>query len=117
MRQRSGFGPTDEADKGDFSSVKIDVGEFKYVLIAATNPLTAEIQYLVRGNLAARYHKDAAKETAEALASSGWPYRILGGGRIRHAPESKSIFVYGHSYGFPWQVERRFAQYLRFVLA
>ena len=58
---------------------------------------------LVRGDLRASYHRDAARPTTEALSAVGWSYEVLGGGRIRHDPVEKGILVYGHSFGFPWQ--------------
>ena len=91
-------------DAAEFPAAKIDAGVFKYVLIEASDPASGSVVHLVRGDLRAAYHKDAARATTEALAAAGWPYKVLGGGRINHDEDAKSILVYGFSYGFPWQV-------------
>ena len=53
----------------DFPPAKIDEGTFKYVLIAASPPGGGAIQHLVRGDLRAEYHKDAAQPTVRMLES------------------------------------------------
>ena len=87
-----------------FPAVAIDIGTQKYVLIEAEGPNPGQRTYLVRGNIRAEYHKDAARDTVRELGSLGIRYRVLGGGRIKHDADKKSIRVYGHSYGFPWEV-------------
>jgi phosphohistidine phosphatase len=90
-----------------FLAAEIDNGTQKYVLIEATDPTTGQSVHLVRGSVAAAYHKDAARNTVRALKEAGWPYNVLGGGRINHDAGRKEILVYGHSFGFPWQGDFR----------
>ena len=75
----------------------------KYVLIRASTP-EISTKFIVRGDSNANYHLDAAKPALESLERvSGCEYEVLGGGRIRHDAETKSIEVYGFSYGFPFK--------------
>ena len=102
MRTRDAGG-ADAVDCSQFPPVAIDVpGTQKYVLIQlSTDPL----QYLVRGNCDAQYHKDAAEPTLDQLDAAGVGYDVLGGGRIQ--ADASRIKIYGHSYGFPWQGDPR----------
>ena len=52
----------------------------------------------------AQYHADSARPTTELLEAKGMSYQVLGGGRIEHDEAHHEVFIYGHSYGFPWQV-------------
>ena len=52
----------------------------------------------------AQYHADSARPTTELLEAKGVSYQVLGGGRIEHDQAQHDVFIYGHSYGFPWQV-------------
>ena len=104
MRRGGGAAANAAGDNTVFLAVDIDVGTFKYVLIETTNPTTGTVHYLVRGNIMAEYHKDAARSTVRELDAAGWPYTVLGGGRISHDNKGRKILVYGHSYGFPWKV-------------
>ena len=62
-----GGGPTSPTDP-DLPPVLIDAeGTFKYVLISATPPGGGSVQHLVRGDLRAAYHKDAARPTIRLL--------------------------------------------------
>eukprot|EP00041_Stephanoeca_diplocostata_P012972 m.220733 g.220733 ORF g.220733 m.220733 type:complete len:225 (+) comp19168_c0_seq1:134-808(+) len=81
--------------------VKIDEGTFKYVLIQAEGQ--SGPKYFVRGVAGVEYHMDAARPTVEALETANVTYSVLGGGRIKHNPAAKEIFIYGYSCGFPWQ--------------
>lgn len=81
--------------------VEIGEGTFKYVLIRVEGQDGPK--HLVRGVVGAAYHMDSARPTVELLERIGATYTVLGGGRIRHTTQSKEIFIYGHSYGFPWQ--------------
>lgn len=78
----------------------------KYVLIEATDAESSS-KFLVRGSQWADYHKDAARETIIELDELGVRYEVLGGGRIKHDSEAKTIEIYGFSYGFPWADEPR----------
>eukprot|EP00240_Pyramimonas_obovata_P007706 CAMPEP_0118929416 /NCGR_PEP_ID=MMETSP1169-20130426/6430_1 /TAXON_ID=36882 /ORGANISM="Pyramimonas obovata, Strain CCMP722" /LENGTH=151 /DNA_ID=CAMNT_0006871609 /DNA_START=414 /DNA_END=869 /DNA_ORIENTATION=- len=88
------------------SPVSIDDGIQKYVLVRAEDPNSPEgVRHFVWGNKHADYHKDAARPIARELQQRNVAFSILGGGRIRHDPIEKSIFIYGFSYGFPWEDE------------
>ena len=50
----------------------------------------------------------AARPTIDLLESMDINYNVLGGGRIRRDDEKKTILVYGHSIGFPWDKETGF---------
>jgi hypothetical protein len=50
---------------------------------------------------------DAARPLVEELRAMEVAHEVLGGGRIQFEPEKKTIHIYGHSMGFPWQGEYR----------
>ena len=82
-------------------SVEIEPGVQKYVLIEV---MSQPARCLVRGRVAAEYHKDAARETVHLLQQVGLPYKVLGGGRIDFRTDHGGrIKIYGHSFGFPWE--------------
>lgn len=89
----------------DLDAVEIGTGRFKYVLIEVRT--TNGIRHLVRGVPGASYHMDAARPTISTLEAAGASYTVLGGGRIEHDSDTKTISIYGHSYGFPWQGDCR----------
>jgi hypothetical protein len=93
--------PAVEFDGGAFD-ISAD-SRFKYVLIKAKAD-EGEV-YLVRGHTQADYHADAAEATVNELQRRGVWYNVLGGGRIAHVADAKTLEVYGHSKGFPWQNE------------
>ena len=76
-------------------------GRQKYVLVQAG------ARYFVRGDPRASYHMDAARPLVEELRAMEVAHEVLGGGRIQFEPEKKTIHIYGHSMGFPWQGEYR----------
>ena len=76
-------------------------GRQKYVLVQAG------ARYFVRGDPRASYHKDAALPLVEELRALDVAHEILGGGRIQFESDAKTIHIYGHSMGFPWQGEFR----------
>ena len=43
----------------------------------------------------------------EELRAMEVAHEVLGGGRIQFEPDAKTIHIYGHSMGFPWQGEYR----------
>ena len=47
------------------------------------------------------------EEAIEELRAMEVAHEVLGGGRIQFEPEKKTIHIYGHSMGFPWQGEYR----------
>jgi phosphohistidine phosphatase len=89
------------------SSVSIDEGQWKYVLISATEPYsTAESDErytasFVTSKRGASYHKDAAEPYVDLLQSKGYRnINVSGGGRIYLNLVEKKINIFGHSYGF-----------------
>ena len=85
----------------DLQTVQIDDGTFKYVLIEVE--AKGQTANLVRGINGAAYHADSAQPTVTVLERHAIAYQILGGGRIKHSPADKTIHIYGHSIGFPWE--------------
>eukprot|EP00929_Paragymnodinium_shiwhaense_P000453 TRINITY_DN100698_c0_g1_i1.p1 TRINITY_DN100698_c0_g1~~TRINITY_DN100698_c0_g1_i1.p1 ORF type:complete len:264 (+),score=68.46 TRINITY_DN100698_c0_g1_i1:86-877(+) len=79
----------------------IDRGVFKYVLLKITSD-NGEDKFLVRGTAGASYHKDVAAPYVRSYLKDGFLVEVLGGGRISHDPDTKTVKVYGFSYGFPW---------------
>lgn len=82
-------------------NVSIDSGANKYVLISAILPGRGERQHFVVSRRGAEYHRNAAEPFVEALERSGYSsINILGGGRISLNEPSKTIKIFGYSYGF-----------------
>ncbi|KAL1490954.1 hypothetical protein ABEB36_011622 [Hypothenemus hampei] len=92
---------------------KVDIddrGTFKYILIKVSSPKADgqfEDQLIVRGYAECPYHADINDKVTEELqklkkskAITDWRSKVLGGGRIKHDPSSKSINVYGYSQGY-----------------
>ncbi|XP_041379591.1 14 kDa phosphohistidine phosphatase-like [Gigantopelta aegis] len=80
--------------------VDIDAnGVFKYVLIELKDKqgLTKTI---VRGYEWAEYHADILDRVAPRLCEKGLTYDCVGGGRIRHESNTKTLYIYGYSVGF-----------------
>lgn len=81
--------------------VDIDTGKFKYVLIKVN--CGDEERYLVRGNKDAGYHADVfekcedeeLKPLKKQLKNLKWD--CVGGGRILHDQNKKSINIFGYS--------------------
>jgi len=100
--EASDTGPEASAQMlSDLPAVVIDTGIFKYVLMKVTAS-SGESRYLVRGTAGAAYHKDVALPYVRRYIADGFGVEILGGGRIFHDAEKKSIRIYGFSFGFPW---------------
>lgn len=82
-------------------SVDIDPkGRFKYILISVTDPETKAEKTVVRGYKSCAYHMDILEKVEPALLKQNLLVKCLGGGRILHKPEAKSILVYGYSQGY-----------------
>lgn len=80
--------------------VDIDAsGTFKYVLIKLHKEDNTT-DFIVRGYAWAEYHADIYDQVMEEFTSSKIDTECTGGGRIRHDPQKKEIFVYGYSVGF-----------------
>jgi len=82
-------------------NVEIAEGAHKYVLISAIFPRLNERQYFVVSKRNAAYHRNAAEPFVEKLERSGYKsISILGGGRIDLNTATRSVSIYGYSYGF-----------------
>ena len=89
------------------SSVSIDEGQWKYVLISATEPYYTDesdecyTAFFATSKRGASYHRDAAEPYVDLLQSKGYRnIHVSGGGRIHLNSEEKKIRIYGFSYGF-----------------
>uniref|UniRef100_A0A915Q0G3 Sex-regulated protein janus-B n=1 Tax=Setaria digitata TaxID=48799 RepID=A0A915Q0G3_9BILA len=71
-------------------------GLFKYVMIKVTAKLTGEEKLVIRGYKHCKWHKNIFKQTEKEVGSS-FSLKCVGGGRINHEPQKKSLFVYGYS--------------------
>lgn len=81
-------------------AVHIDEGSHKYVQITADQSDGNRATFVVSKRGAA-YHRNAAEPFVELLEESGYlNIEIDGGGRIFRDDESKSISIFGYSYGF-----------------
>ncbi|RXG62927.1 14 kDa phosphohistidine phosphatase [Armadillidium vulgare] len=84
-------------------NVDIDTGKFKYILIKVHHspPDGNETsKYIVRGYTWAPFHGDIYDKVAPPIEKDGLDCECVGGGRIIHTPDEKSIQVYGYSQGF-----------------
>lgn len=57
-------------------------------------------KYIVRGYKSCPYHVDILDKVTPSITKFNCTASCVGGGRIRHDPEAKSIFIYGYSQGF-----------------
>mmetsp|Transcript_12732 Transcript_12732/g.18501 ORF Transcript_12732/g.18501 Transcript_12732/m.18501 type:complete len:208 (+) Transcript_12732:63-686(+) len=104
LRRQLSFAPAATASLESLNAipaVEIDSGVFKYVLLRAW-AASGEERFLVRGKLEAEYHKDVARPYCMECMAAGIGLEVLGGGRIRHDPDGRQLYIYGFSYGFPW---------------
>ena len=83
-------------------SVTLAEGAHKYVLITAFLPNNSnERQHFVVSKRNAAYHRNVAEPFVELLERNGYrAINIKGGGRIALDTVTKSISIYGYSYGF-----------------
>ena len=77
-------------------------GTFKYIQIQLTSKIDGSKQILVRGFEAQEFHKGIYKQFQEkelkpSGLTSNYEIKCLGGGRIKHTPETKTLFIYGYS--------------------
>ncbi|KAK2193892.1 hypothetical protein NP493_6g03034 [Ridgeia piscesae] len=86
----------------EVEDVDIDAnGRFKYVLIKLYHPDSEEnYKYIVRGYKWAGYHADIYEDLYERVKKKGLDTECMGGGRILHEAEKKTITVYGYSQGY-----------------
>mmetsp|Transcript_2472 Transcript_2472/g.9004 ORF Transcript_2472/g.9004 Transcript_2472/m.9004 type:complete len:159 (+) Transcript_2472:1-477(+) len=93
---RSGGSGAARAGSAAVARCSLEEGIQKYVVVEA-----AGLHY-VSGVCAADYHKDAARPLLDKLNAAGLSYTVLGGGRITVDSASRTVQIYGYSYGFPW---------------
>lgn len=84
-------------------AVDIDAeGVFKYVLLRVESGDKATL--VVRGHEWAPFHDDIVQAHKQQLrgGAGGEALHVscVGGGRIRHEPGTKTLFVYGYSQGY-----------------
>lgn len=75
-------------------------GKFKYILIQVRDPESKSEKHIVRGYKSCPYHADILSKVEPSITKLKCKANCVGGGRIKHSPENKSIFVYGYSQGF-----------------
>lgn len=80
-------------------NVDIDAdGRFKYILIKVGKGDVGK--FIVRGYDSCGYHADILDQVEPGIRGLGFDIDCVGGGRILHEPNKKSILVYGYSQGF-----------------
>lgn len=90
--------PLDQVIEAD-----IDTGRFKYILIKVHHSPEGSqetTKFIVRGYKWAGFHADIYDKVAPAIEQSGLDCECVGGGRINHNPDTKTIEVYGYSQGY-----------------
>ncbi|XP_076755448.1 sex-regulated protein janus-A [Xylocopa sonorina] len=76
-------------------------GRFKYILINVQDETNNVSKSIVRGYARAQWHGDIFDDVSEKIKPiGGLRANCLGGGRIEHDPDQKTIKVYGYSQGF-----------------
>lgn len=81
------------------TTVEIDEGVFKYVLIHVYDGCGNQ-KLVVRGNTRMAYHADIFNDTKEKLKNMELQGQVLGGGRIEHHLNERIIHVYGFSQAY-----------------
>lgn len=76
-------------------------GRFKYILIDVTDQTSKDSKQIVRGYARAHWHSDIFDITEEQLKKlPGLQLKCIGGGRIEHDPDEKTMNVFGYSQGY-----------------
>ncbi|XP_076627773.1 14 kDa phosphohistidine phosphatase isoform X2 [Colletes latitarsis] len=76
-------------------------GKFKYILINVEDKDKNVSKSIVRGYARAKFHADIFDIITSQLAENrSLQAECLGGGRIVHDPDEKTLNVYGYSQGF-----------------
>ncbi|XP_029659388.1 14 kDa phosphohistidine phosphatase-like [Formica exsecta] len=76
-------------------------GRFKYILINVQDDVNKASKQIVRGYARAQWHADIFDKVDEEIKQhAGLQANCVGGGRIEHDPDEKTIKVYGYSQGF-----------------
>ncbi|XP_025105067.1 14 kDa phosphohistidine phosphatase-like isoform X4 [Pomacea canaliculata] len=80
-------------------TVQIDAsGTFKYILCKIyEGNNTSDYKYIVRGTADANFHADIYDYLDANLEAEGISCECVGGGKITHDPENKSITIFGKS--------------------
>ncbi|XP_071628413.1 sex-regulated protein janus-A isoform X2 [Temnothorax longispinosus] len=73
-------------------------GRFKYILINVQDNVGKASKKIVRGYARAQWHADIFDQVDEQIKKhAGLQANCVGGGRIEHDPDEKTIKVYGYS--------------------
>lgn len=81
--------------------VNIDTGTFKYVLCQIFESDTEDnSKHVVRGDKNCEFHEDVWNKLKKPLREYNLRGKCVGGGRIEHDPDEKTLKVYGHSYQY-----------------
>uniref|UniRef100_A0A8D9ALJ7 14 kDa phosphohistidine phosphatase n=1 Tax=Cacopsylla melanoneura TaxID=428564 RepID=A0A8D9ALJ7_9HEMI len=75
-------------------------GRFKYILIKLEDKESGRVKYLVHGNSMSFYHSEILDKFLNTLTNKNLKVTCVGGGRIVHNPDTKSIEVFGTSYAY-----------------
>lgn len=83
-------------------TVQIDLnGTFKYILCKIyEGNKTTECKYIVRGSAGAGFHSDIYDDLDAMLEADDIICECVGGGKITHNAEEKTITVFGKSQGY-----------------
>ncbi|XP_053630609.1 14 kDa phosphohistidine phosphatase isoform X8 [Cherax quadricarinatus] len=88
---------------GKVDDVDIDSGTFKYILIKVHHSPpegTETSKFITRGYRSASFHSDVYDQVVPGIEKLGLDCECVGGGRIQHNPDTKTIEVYGYSQGY-----------------
>ncbi|XP_070154994.1 14 kDa phosphohistidine phosphatase [Polyergus mexicanus] len=76
-------------------------GRFKYILINVQDDVNKASKQIVRGYARAQWHADIFDKVDEEIKQyADLRANCVGGGRIEHDPDERTIKVYGYSQGF-----------------
>lgn len=85
----------------EFPDVDIDTGIFKYMLLKLVDKSANDSKTIVRGYISAAWHDDIFEMTnVQTKKYPNVEVESLGGGRIKHDAQKKTILVYGYSQGY-----------------
>ncbi|XP_017310865.1 14 kDa phosphohistidine phosphatase [Ictalurus punctatus] len=81
--------------------VEIDPeGKFKYILVRVKLKGGADHKDIVRGTKSAEYHNHIFEKLIPAMDTLGLECTCLGGGKIEHDSNKKTLRVFGESTGY-----------------
>lgn len=69
-------------------------------MIEVEDPESGAKKYIVRGYKKCSFHVDIFETVEPSVTKLKCKANCVGGGRILHNPEAKSILIYGYSQGF-----------------